>query len=47
MQNTHPARYGGRDQGRLRALEGTGRSAAVQDVGRHDMHLHARVRGDR
>ncbi|MEV5581314.1 GNAT family N-acetyltransferase [Streptomyces parvus] len=28
-------------------LEGTKRSAAVHDDGRHDMHLHARVRGDR
>ncbi|MDX2916801.1 MULTISPECIES: GNAT family N-acetyltransferase [Streptomyces] len=28
-------------------LEGTRRSAAVHDDGRHDMHLHARVRGDR
>jgi RimJ/RimL family protein N-acetyltransferase len=28
------------------ALEGTKRSAAVHDDGRHDMHLHARVRGD-
>ncbi|MFG2587860.1 GNAT family N-acetyltransferase [Streptomyces sp. NPDC048438] len=27
-------------------LEGTKRSAAVHDDGRHDMHLHARVRGD-
>ncbi|MEU8070743.1 MULTISPECIES: GNAT family N-acetyltransferase [unclassified Micromonospora] len=27
-------------------LEGTTRSAAVHDDGRHDMHLHARVRGD-
>lgn len=26
-------------------LEGTKRSAAVHDDGRHDMHLHARVRG--
>jgi RimJ/RimL family protein N-acetyltransferase len=25
-------------------LEGTKRSAAVHDDGRHDMHLHARVR---
>ncbi|WP_280334281.1 GNAT family N-acetyltransferase [Nocardia wallacei] len=28
-------------------LEGTKRSAAVHDDGRHDMHLHARIRGDR
>lgn len=28
------------------ALEGTKRSAALQPDGRHDMHLHARVRGD-
>lgn len=28
-------------------LEGTLRSAARHDDGRHDMHLHARVRGDR
>ncbi|MFF2082173.1 GNAT family N-acetyltransferase [Nocardia sp. NPDC058176] len=28
-------------------LEGTRRSAAVHDDGRHDMHLHARIRGDR
>ncbi|NEB36436.1 GNAT family N-acetyltransferase [Streptomyces sp. SID14515] len=28
-------------------LEGTKRNAAVHDDGRHDMHLHARVRGDR
>lgn len=28
-------------------LEGAKRSAAVHDDGRHDMHLHARVRGDR
>lgn len=27
-------------------LEGTKRDAAVHDDGRHDMHLHARVRGD-
>ncbi|MFB8071431.1 GNAT family N-acetyltransferase [Streptomyces californicus] len=27
-------------------LEGTRRGAAVHDDGRHDMHLHARVRGD-
>lgn len=27
-------------------LEGTKRSAAVHDDGRHDMHLHARVQGD-
>jgi RimJ/RimL family protein N-acetyltransferase len=27
-------------------LEGTKRSAAVHADGRHDMHLHARVRGD-
>ncbi|MFJ5047651.1 GNAT family N-acetyltransferase [Streptomyces sp. NPDC088719] len=27
-------------------LEGTKRNAAVHDDGRHDMHLHARVRGD-
>ncbi|MGN9910022.1 GNAT family N-acetyltransferase [Phytohabitans sp. LJ34] len=27
-------------------LEGTQRSAAVHSDGRHDMHLHARVRGD-
>ncbi|MYS25202.1 Protein N-acetyltransferase, RimJ/RimL family [Streptomyces sp. DvalAA-14] len=27
-------------------LEGTRRSAAVHDDGRHDMHLHARIRGD-
>ncbi|MER8264899.1 GNAT family N-acetyltransferase [Streptomyces griseus] len=27
-------------------LEGTRRNAAVHDDGRHDMHLHARVRGD-
>jgi RimJ/RimL family protein N-acetyltransferase len=27
-------------------LEGTKRSAAVHDDGRHDMHLHARVRGE-
>jgi RimJ/RimL family protein N-acetyltransferase len=27
-------------------LEGTKRSAAVHSDGRHDMHLHARVRGD-
>jgi RimJ/RimL family protein N-acetyltransferase len=27
-------------------LEGTQRSAAVHDDGRHDMHLHARIRGD-
>ncbi|MEW2062680.1 GNAT family N-acetyltransferase [Streptomyces sp. NPDC007002] len=27
--------------------EGTKRNAAVHDDGRHDMHLHARVRGDR
>ncbi|MFI9756345.1 GNAT family N-acetyltransferase [Streptomyces sp. NPDC051963] len=27
-------------------LEGTKRSAAVHDDGRHDMHLHARIRGD-
>lgn len=26
-------------------LEGTRRSAAVHDDGRHDMHLHARIRG--
>ncbi|WP_220447027.1 GNAT family N-acetyltransferase [Nonomuraea deserti] len=26
-------------------LEGTKRSAAVHDDGRHDMHLHARIRG--
>jgi RimJ/RimL family protein N-acetyltransferase len=25
-------------------LEGTKRSAAVHDDGRHDMHLHARIR---
>ncbi|MDX2297533.1 MULTISPECIES: GNAT family N-acetyltransferase [Streptomyces] len=28
------------------ALEGTKRRAAVHDDGPHDMHLHARVRGD-
>jgi RimJ/RimL family protein N-acetyltransferase len=28
-------------------LEGTKRSAAVHSDGRHDMHLHARIRGDR
>ncbi|MEU6916476.1 GNAT family N-acetyltransferase [Streptomyces olindensis] len=28
------------------ALEGTKRDAALQPDGRHDMHLHARVRGD-
>jgi RimJ/RimL family protein N-acetyltransferase len=28
------------------ALEGTLRSAHVHDDGRHDMHLHARIRGD-
>jgi RimJ/RimL family protein N-acetyltransferase len=28
-------------------LEGIKHSAAVHDDGRHDMHLHARVRGDR
>ncbi|MCL6289951.1 MULTISPECIES: GNAT family N-acetyltransferase [unclassified Streptomyces] len=28
-------------------LEGTKRNAAVHDDGRHDMHLHARIRGDR
>ncbi|MEU2799186.1 GNAT family N-acetyltransferase [Streptomyces sp. NPDC007117] len=28
-------------------LEGTKRNAAVHDDGRHDMHLQARVRGDR
>lgn len=28
-------------------LEGTKRSAAVHDDGRHDMHLHARIRDDR
>ncbi|CAM5501001.1 GNAT family N-acetyltransferase [Streptomyces tanashiensis] len=28
------------------ALEGTKRSAALHDDGRHDMHLHARVRGE-
>ncbi|MGW0641409.1 GNAT family N-acetyltransferase [Streptomyces badius] len=28
-------------------LEGTKRSSAVHDDGRHDMHLHARIRGDR
>ncbi|NNH68824.1 GNAT family N-acetyltransferase [Nocardia uniformis] len=27
-------------------LEGVMRSAAVHDDGRHDMHLHARIRGD-
>ena len=27
-------------------LEGTERSAAVHSDGRHDMHLHARIRGD-
>ncbi|MDR7167045.1 RimJ/RimL family protein N-acetyltransferase [Nocardia kruczakiae] len=27
-------------------LEGTKRSAAVHDDGRHDMHLHARIHGD-
>ena len=27
-------------------LEGTKRSAAVHSDGRHDMHLHARIRGD-
>ncbi|MFH8690889.1 GNAT family N-acetyltransferase [Streptomyces anulatus] len=27
-------------------LEGTKRNAAVHDDGRHDMHLHARIRGD-
>jgi RimJ/RimL family protein N-acetyltransferase len=27
-------------------LEGTKRNAAVHDDGRHDMHLHARVKGD-
>ena len=27
-------------------LEGTKRSAAVHDDGRHDMHLHARILGD-
>ncbi|MEU1418108.1 GNAT family N-acetyltransferase [Streptomyces sp. NPDC046994] len=27
-------------------LEGTKRSAALHDDGRHDMHLHARIRGD-
>ncbi|WP_351236019.1 GNAT family N-acetyltransferase [Streptomyces sp. NPDC002133] len=27
-------------------LEGTRRSAAVHGDGRHDMHLHARIRGD-
>jgi hypothetical protein len=27
-------------------LEGTKRSAAVHDDGRHDMHLHARIRED-
>ena len=27
-------------------LEGTMRSAAVHSDGRHDMHLHARIRGD-
>lgn len=27
-------------------LEGTKRSAAVHDDGRHDMHMHARIRGD-
>lgn len=27
-------------------LEGTKRGAAVHDDGRHDMHLHARIRGD-
>lgn len=28
-------------------LEGTKRSAAVHGDGRHDMHLHARIQGDR
>ncbi|MFI6940869.1 GNAT family N-acetyltransferase [Streptomyces sp. NPDC050418] len=28
------------------ALEGTKRSAALHEDGHHDMHLHARVRGD-
>ncbi|MFF3323644.1 GNAT family N-acetyltransferase [Streptomyces sp. NPDC002889] len=28
-------------------LEGTKRSAAVHADGRHDMHLHARIRGDK
>jgi RimJ/RimL family protein N-acetyltransferase len=28
------------------ALEGTMRSAAIHSDGRHDMHLHARIRGD-
>jgi RimJ/RimL family protein N-acetyltransferase len=27
-------------------LEGTKRSDAVHSDGRHDMHLHARIRGD-
>lgn len=27
-------------------LEGTKRSAAIHSDGRHDMHLHARIRGD-
>jgi RimJ/RimL family protein N-acetyltransferase len=27
-------------------LEGTQRSDAVHSDGRHDMHLHARIRGD-
>jgi hypothetical protein len=27
-------------------LEGTKRSEAVHSDGRHDMHLHARIRGD-
>jgi hypothetical protein len=30
----------------LTAADGTRRSAAVHDDGRHDMHLHARVLGD-
>jgi RimJ/RimL family protein N-acetyltransferase len=28
-------------------LEGTKRSDAIHSDGRHDMHLHARIRGDR
>jgi RimJ/RimL family protein N-acetyltransferase len=28
-------------------LEGTKRSAAIHSDGRHDMHLHARIRGDK
>ncbi|MEU2758763.1 GNAT family N-acetyltransferase [Streptomyces sp. NPDC007094] len=50
LELDHSTRNDASCRGATRAgfrLEGTKRNAAVHDDGRHDMHLHARVRGDR